>query len=220
MQAGRGERIKPRAVEVGAAPALSCGCSSVPQSPGCRRQIHKIRWKDREFLVKGQQHLTTPNSSTELLQAEEDFSCRGRLEQWSQPVLDSAWMLGMLFGAVRGRGALWGLSLPAVAVQMSQSRRAGRQSLENPLGELQSPVCFGFAACLARGLQGAEGARHREGSRAAKSCWLHRFFLRSQETSDPGGGGAPGVLGVLQLLSGSADEGHSESQNGLGWKGS
>lgn len=50
------------------------------------RHIHKSQMKGQRLCGEGTVALNYPGSRTELLQAEDDFACQGRLEQWPQPV--------------------------------------------------------------------------------------------------------------------------------------
>lgn len=134
--------------------------------------------KGQDFLEKGQQHLTAPTAA-------QSCSRQGR----ALPVgadRSSGCSLCVRLSLDVGNPCLelsLGLSEDCLCqVQRSQRRR---QSLENPLGELQSPGLFWL--CSLRTWRGVCrelrcSAWNRPGE-PKKSCWLHRFFLRSQEAS-------------------------------------
>lgn len=70
----------------------SCGRGEQPQpspvpkqSPGCSK-AYLQKMKGQRLSGEGIMAFNYPKSSTELLQAGEDFACQGRSEQWPQPV--------------------------------------------------------------------------------------------------------------------------------------
>lgn len=181
------------------------------------RPIHKSQMKGQRLSGEGAAGFIHPNSSTEQHRAApgtEGFACRGRPEQ--RPQCLDAGSCCLEFGAVLGRGALWGSSARCSCAEQPEEEGREAKAGKSP-GAAAEPGLFWL--CCLRTWHGvcreprALGRGKDQGSQKTKLL-VAQVFL---QVSGAGGGCAPRVLSLPQLLSGSAHKGHSEeSQNELG----